>query len=259
MRRLLLVTASLLALPVSFTLGHESTRLPSAIKFAQDAFSPAQQRAIDEQIRDYILNHPEILPEAIKRLEERQVQASLNSARSELETPFPGAVGGNPKGDITLVVFFDYRCPYCHKAKKEEDELIAGDPNLRVVYRHFPALDRPDAPPISRHAALLALAAAQQGKHKAFHDALFAAPTPITEETLVQAVRTAGLDERKAAADSARPDFAAIIDHNFQLARDIGVTGTPTYVIGDHIVAGADRSDDLRLFITQQRAKARRG
>ncbi len=225
-----------------------------ATQHASAVAAPSEDPAIDRQIRAYILNHPEIIPEAIKRLEQRQVQATLVSAGPELTTPsFPGAVGGNPNGDVTLVVFFDYRCPYCHQAKTEEDALVNSDPNLRIVYRHFPALDQPGHEPISRHAGLLALAAAKQGKHKAFHDALFETSGPITEQTLVAAARTAGLDERRAMADVATTALSDAIERNIELARVLGVTGTPTYVLGDHIISGAGRFNEFRAWIAEIR------
>lgn len=225
-----------------------------AASHASIIVAPSEDPAIDRQIRAYILNHPEIIPEAIKRLEEKQVQASLVSAGPELTTPsFPGAIGGNPNGDVTLVVFFDYRCPYCHQAKAEEDALVNSDPNLRIVYRHFPALDQPGREPISRHAALLALAAAKQGKHKAFHDALFSAPGPITEQTIVTAARVAHLDERRAMADVATTPLNDAIERNIELARVLGVTGTPTYVLGDHIISGAGRFNEFRQWIAEIR------
>ena len=240
-----LIVAALGAAGLAIKVAHRSTREVSSV------VAPSEDPAIDRQIRAYILGHPEIIPEAIKRLEERQVQATLLSAGPELTTPFPGAVGGNPKGDVTLVVFFDYRCPYCHQAKIEEDALVNSDPNLRIVYRHFPALDQPGREPISRHAALLALAAAKQGKHKAFHDALFGEPGPITQETLVAAVRKAGLGEQRAMADVATPELIDAVERNVELARLVGVTGTPTYVLGNHIVSGAGRFNEFSQIIAE--------
>jgi protein-disulfide isomerase len=208
--------------------------------------------AIEKIVRNYILEHPEILPEAIKRLEEREVSGLLASVREELETPFHGAVGGNTQGDVTLVVFYDYRCPYCHEAKIQVDALIKADSNLRVVYRDYPILDAPGKEPMSRMAASLSLAAAKQNRFNAFHDALFAAG-PINQEALVAAARRAGLNESAAVSDSRGGEVAQAINRNIELGRLLGISGTPAYVIGNKVLIGGDKVDGLPNIIAALR------
>jgi protein-disulfide isomerase len=213
-----------------------------------------QRRALEKVVRDYILENPEILPEAIKRLEQKQIDGLLGQVREELETPFHGAVGGNPKGDVTLVVFFDYRCPYCHQAKLRVDALIAADSNLRVVYRDYPILDAPGREPLSRMAAGLSLAAAKQNKYVAFHDALFAAPGPMSQETLVQAARAARLEERTAVATASSKEVAEAINRTIEIGRLLGLSGTPAYVIGNQILTGGDKVEQLPEVIARLRS-----
>jgi protein-disulfide isomerase len=134
-------------------------------------------------IRGYLLEHPEILPEAMDRLQAREAQRyekvqqgaqkAVPQHLAQLQMPYAGAWAGNPQGDVTVVAFMDYACGYCRASLPGIDELLAKDPNVRVVYREFPVLG-----PESVVAARWALAAAEQGKFRAFHDALYAAGQP---------------------------------------------------------------------------------
>ena len=186
------------------------------------AVAPTDKAAIERIVHDYILAHPEIIPEAINGMQSRDVAKLLRDNRAEVETPFPGAVAGNPHGDVTLVEFFDYACPYCRAAHADVQRLIATDPYLRVVYRDFPVLSEG-----SGEAALAALSAAKQGKYAAFHDRMFETPGKVERERIVALVRAAGLDERRTAADFTDPRLKAEIKKNIDLGRALGLTGTP--------------------------------
>jgi hypothetical protein len=129
--------------------------------------------AIEEVVRDYILAHPEILPEAMENLRERETGKQLEAVAGKLETPFPGAVLGNPQGKVTLVEFTDFACTYCRASVADVEALIAANPDLKVVVRELPILS-----PQSADAARMGLAAAEQGKYPAFHKAMFAAGRP---------------------------------------------------------------------------------
>lgn len=190
--------------------------------------------AIEAIVHDYILAHPEIIPEAINGMQSRDVARLLKSNRVEIETPFPGAVAGNPKGDVTLVEFFDYACPYCRAAHADIAKLVAADPKLRIVYRDFPVLSE-----ASGEAAMAALSAAKQGKYAAFHDRMFETPGKVDHERTVALVRAAGLNEARTAADLTNAALKVEIKKNLDLARALGVTGTPTFVVGDKILSGA--------------------
>ncbi len=126
--------------------------------------------------RDYLLANPEILPEAMDVLDRRDQRARIAPLRGELEAPFPGAVLGNPAGTVTLVEFSDYACTYCRQSLPEVDALIAANPDLKVVIREYPILM-----PESIDAARMALAAAQQGKYRRFHDAMYRLGPPSAE------------------------------------------------------------------------------
>jgi protein-disulfide isomerase len=186
-----------------------------------------------QSTRDYLLANPEVLPEAMEALNRRQRLAQIAPVRAELELPFPGAVLGNPEGSITLVEFSDYACGYCRQSVADVERLVAENPDLRVVVREFPIL-RPE----SADAARMALAAAQQGKYAAFHHAMFDLGTP-SAETIAAAAGRAGVDLDVARAAIASGRFDPFLQANHQLAAQLGITGTPGWVVGDQIIDGA--------------------
>jgi protein-disulfide isomerase len=204
--------------------------------------------AIEKIVHDYIMAHPEIIPEAMAQMQSREVEKLLASNRKEIQTPFAGAVAGNPKGDVTLVVFFDFACPYCRQGHADVAKLIASDPEVRVVFRDFPVLS-----PASDEAAMAALSAAQQGRYVKFHNAMFEAPGKVSHERTIAMVRTAGLDEMKTAKDLNSPALKAEIKKNLDLGRALGLTGTPSYIIGNQIFAGAVGYDELKDAVAAAR------
>jgi protein-disulfide isomerase len=195
--------------------------------------SPMQRAAVEQVVHDYILDHPEILPQAVEKLRQNETGAQLGSARAALEQVYPGAVLGNPQGTVTLVEFTDYACTYCRRSVSDVNALIAANPDLRVVVRELPILS-----PASGNAARMALAAAEQGKYAAFHEAMFTRGRP-DPETIAAAAADAGLDLARAERVAALPATGAEITRNLQLARQLGFQGTPSWIAGDAILAGA--------------------
>lgn len=197
--------------------------------------------------RDYLYAHPEVLPEAMGRYQAKQRQAQLAPVREQLQTPFPGAVLGNPQGKLTLVEFSDYACTYCRQSVADVQRLIAGNPDLRVVIREYPIL-RPE----SVDAARMGLAAAQQGKFAAFHEAMYALGPP-SSATIEQAARQAGVDLAAANKAIAGGVYDSFLKANLALAARIGIDGTPGWVIGDRIIDGAVGSAALGEAIAEAR------
>ncbi|WP_426166154.1 DsbA family protein [Sandarakinorhabdus sp. DWP1-3-1] len=225
-----------------------------AVLAAPGAGGPADKAAIEKIVRDYILAHPEIIPEAMSRLQNREVSALLKSNRAAIETPFAGAVAGNPQGDVSVVVFFDYACPYCRQGHADTLKLAAADKGVRIVYRDFPVLS-----PASDEAAMASLSAAQQGKYSRFHNAMFDNPGKVSHERTVAMVRTAGLDELRTAKDLGAPALKAEIKRNLELGRALGLTGTPSYVVGDRILSGAVGFDALQAAVAEARQARKEG
>ncbi|NIJ21891.1 protein-disulfide isomerase [Sphingomonas naasensis] len=209
-------------------------------------------------IRGYLLEHPEVLPEAMDRLQARETaryekaqqgaQAAVPQHRAQLETPFAGAWAGNPKGDVTVVAFMDYACGYCRASLPGIEELLAKDPNVRVVYREFPVLG-----PESVLAARWALAAAGQGKFRAFHDALFAAGQP-SAENIALAVEKAGLDKAVATKAIESKPVEQEIAANHKYGELLAMTGTPSWVVGGKLLSGARDYAGLAAAVAEARA-----
>jgi protein-disulfide isomerase len=199
-----------------------------------------------ESVRDYLLANPEVLPEAMDRLRDRQAAQVVSANRTALETPFAGAWAGAADGDVVLVEFFDYACGYCRKSNGDVERLLREDPRLKVVWREWPVLG-----PDSEAAARASLAAAQAGRYKPFYDALFAAGRP-NADSVARARAAAGLGTDAAGAAGERE-----LERNFQLARALEATGTPTFVVGDNIYQGAVGYETLKEAI--QEARARKG
>jgi protein-disulfide isomerase len=204
----------------------------------------APDRAATEAIvRDYILANGDILPEAMERLQARQATASVAQHRTALVTPYHGAWAGAADADVTLVEFFDYACGYCRASNADVERLLREDPRLKVVWRELPVLG-----PDSQSAAQVSLAAARQGRFREFHDRLFALGRP-GQATVVQAAQGAGVQPLPPT-----PDMQAEISRNLEMARAIGASGTPTFVIGDRVLQGAVGYEALKAAVAQARA-----
>jgi protein-disulfide isomerase len=217
----------------------------------------AELDSFEQRVRDYLLKHPEVIMEALQILQERQRSGEAENLkrtiaeRSEEILNDPAApVGGNQAGDVTLVEFFDYNCPYCRRVAPTVVELEQADPDLRLVYKEFPILG-----PGSQFAARAALASRRQGKYVAFHNALMQATEQVTEQTVMEIAREVGLDTEQLRADMQDPAIQEAIGRNLQLANALGITGTPSFIIGQQIVPGAVDLRTLQSMI----ARARRG
>jgi protein-disulfide isomerase len=186
-----------------------------------------------DSTREYLLANPEVLVEASEVLQQREQQARIAPLRAELETPFPGAVMGNPQGSVTLVEFSDYACSFCRQSVPDVDALIAADPDLKVVIREYPILTAESA-----DAARMALAAAQQGRYAAFHEAMFRLGPP-SAGSIEAAAQAAGLDLLKARQAIGAGAFDGQLQANAALASRLGLSGTPAFIVGDRVLNGA--------------------
>lgn len=197
--------------------------------------------------RQYLLANPEVLPEAMDVLTQRQTLARLEPYRDEVEQAFPGAVLGNPEGSITLVEFTDYACGFCRQSLSDVIALTENNPDLRVVVREYPILSEGSA-----HAARMALAAAQQGRFEDFHNAMFAKEGP-SPEAITAAAQEAGVDIAAAQAAIDRGDFEAQLQNNVFLAQSLGFSGTPSWVVGNRVLNGAVGLDRMQEAVSEAR------
>jgi protein-disulfide isomerase len=207
--------------------------------FPGSSISAGDRKVMESVVRDYLLENPEVLPEAMEALQRKEDAKQLASISEEVHTPYPGAVLGNPKGKVTLVEFSDFACGYCRKSVADIEALIAQNPDLRVVIRELPILSEH-----SVEAARMSLAAAEQGKFAEFHRAMFAAGQP-GPATIAAAARQAGLDMEKARSAAQSPRVQQELDRNLEFARQLGFSGTPSWVAGDQLIGGAVGAEEL--------------
>jgi protein-disulfide isomerase len=208
-------------------------------------FGGAGDERIARVVRETIMEEPELLPEAMQALEQRQAAAAVAPRRADFERPYAGAWAGAPDGDVVLVEFFDYACGYCRQSNAAIDRLLAEDPKLKVVWRELPVLG-----PGSEQAAYASLAAAEQNKFRPFYQALFAGGRP-TPETISRALASAGVAQAPPS-----PSHRAELSRNIELANLIRANGTPTFVVGDQVLHGALPYEDLKKAV--ERARERR-
>jgi protein-disulfide isomerase len=224
---------------------------------AADAFSAEQRQAIEAIVRDYLIRNPEVMLEVLEAAKDKissdaqaQRAKTLVERRQEIFEDPNAPVAGNPKGDVTLVEFFDYRCPYCKQVTPAIDALLAEDKKLRVVYKEFPVLG-----PDSTTAARAALAAHKQGKYEALHRALMGTKGQINEAAIYGAAKSVGIDVERLKRDMEAPEIDSSLQANRQLATALDIRGTPGFVIGDEIVPGAVSVDALRQMIATARSE----
>ena len=222
------------------------------IGFAQTA--PAQSMT-EDQIKqlalEAILENPDIIMQAVAILQQREQEraaSGANTVRLQLESDPNAPNLGNPEGDVTVVEFFDYNCPYCRSAGQTLQALLAADANVRVIYREWPILGED-----SVIAARAALAAREQGKYEAFHWALMNGEGRVTEAIIFKVARDLGMDVAKLEADMVSPAVEAHIALSNALAQQLGFTGTPAFIVGDKTAPGMLSFDEITRLVADAR------
>lgn len=241
-------------LAVAFTLG-AMLALSLVGPAAAADFTSEQRKAIEDIIHDYLTKNPDLMLDVLQAAQdklkgdsrEKAAVALVEHKRDLLEDP-ETPVGGNPKGDVSLIEFFDYRCPYCKQVVPALEALLAKDKQLRFVYKEFPVLGAD-----SVHAARAALASRKQGKYEPMHRALMAVKGQIDEAAVMKVASSVGLDVDRLKADMAAPEIDRVLKANIKLAEALEIHGTPGFVIGDEIVPGAVSLDTLKQLIDAAR------
>ncbi len=208
----------------------------------------ADKASIEKIVREYVLTHPEILPEAMGNLQAKQTTKAVSDNQKAIETPFGNAWAGAANGDVTLVEFFDYSCGYCRAAVSDVERLLSEDKRLKVVYRELPVLGE-----ASVAAARISLAVAKTGNYSAFHTALYGGGQ-VSDATIDAALAKAGLDAKAIRASVKPAEVDAELGKTSQLQHDLNLTGTPSWVIGDQVIIGAVGYDDLKKAIAKARS-----
>jgi protein-disulfide isomerase len=222
---------------------------------AEEPLTPQQKEAVEGIVRDYLLAHPEVIRDALIELQRQQEQqqaairreaiAEVQDYAASLPEDF---VKGDPKAEIAVIEFFDYRCPYCKAVAPRVDEVVKEDPAVRVVLIEFPILGEE-----SKYASRAAIASRFQGKYMALHDAMMGHKGNLTQEAVLELADDAGIDVEKLKEDMKSPEIDALIDRHYQLADKLGVSGTPAFVIGQELVPGAIDAETMKAKIKQAR------
>jgi protein-disulfide isomerase len=229
--------------------------LAGARPAAADPLTPEQKDAVQQLIRDTLANHPEIVIEALKAAQQKSdaeaadnVRRAIVDQRARLVSDPASPVGGNASGDVTIVEFFDYRCPYCKEVEPSLEALLKEDRKLRIVYKEFPILGA-----ASVYAARVALASRGQGKYDAFHRAMMAVKGTIDSEVVRRTAAGVGIDMAKLESAVKAAEIDGIIKGNYALAESLEITGTPAFIIGDTMVPGVADIDTLRKLVAEVR------
>src|SRR6195952_4522238 len=234
--------------PALFALALSGTPLTASAQ----GFSDSQRGDIETIVRSYLIAHPEVLEEAMAELSKRQSAAETEkheasvAKNADLIFNSPrGVMLGNKDGDVTFVEFFDYNCGYCKRAMTDMLDLMKADPKLKVVLKEFPVLG-----PTSVEAAQVAVAARMQDpggkKYLDFHQKLLGGRGQADKAHAMAAAKEAGFDMARMEKDLTNPEVRETLAENFKLAEDMGMNGTPSYVIGKQIVIGAVGLESLK-------------
>ena len=221
------------------------------------AMNAAQKQQFDALIRQYILDHPEVVIESLQAYqakqrvaEQQEAQATLVALKDEIENDPAAPIAGNPKGDVTIVEFFDYRCGYCKRVFPSLQTLMETDGNIRYVFKEFPVLG-PESVTASR--AALAVWNLQPDKYFPFHAALLQARGNLTEERILQVAEEVGLEPAKVRDGMADPRVEEALQKNYALGRQINVNGTPAFIIGGQLVPGAIDLATMKQLVASAR------
>jgi len=211
---------------------------------------------VQKIVRDYLRDHPEVIIDAIKQYQAKQdlaeqakAQQNITALKDDIFKDPTSPVAGNPDGDVTVVEFFDYRCPYCKVVAPDIQKVMESDSKLRVVYKEFPILG-----PASTTASKAALAAVAQGKYLPFHAKMISYKGQLDDASIFAMAQDVGLDVAKLKVDMEKPEIRNIIDKNAQLADKLKIQGTPGFIIGDQLIPGVASIEDLTAAIKKARA-----
>ena len=224
-----------------------------------DNLQGADKEAFGEAVRDYLVNHPEVLVEAMNVLQSRQQQQAAAHDDSLVQANHDaifadGAswVGGNPDGNVTVVEFIDYRCGYCRKAYEELEDLVKADGNIRFVLKEFPILG--EGSTLSSRFAIAVKQIHGADAYKKVHDALITLRADATPDSLAKLARDMGLDAAPIMARMDSDAVTSIINANHSLGAALEISGTPTFVVGGTMVRGYVPQEGMKSIVEGQRA-----
>jgi protein-disulfide isomerase len=218
------------------------------------AAEPLDKAGVEAVVKDYLMAHPEVIEDAINALQAKRAAAEterqkqmVSENREAIVDAKQNVVLGNPDGDVTITEFFDYNCGYCKRGLADMINLLDTDKKVKVVLKDYPILS-----PGSIDAAAVAIGVKKQlqgERFLAFHKELLLTRGPVGKERALEVAKDSGVDMTKLEADMAAPSVKTALAENIKLGDALGVSGTPSYVVGDEVVGGAVGYDALKARI----------
>ena len=222
---------------------------------AAQTFDTKQKREIEQIIHDYLVENPEVLVKAFDELERRleeaklaETQAAVEKNRKAIYEDPDDYVAGNPKGDVTIVEFFDYQCGYCKRSFEPLMDFVEADGNIRLILKEFPILG-----PTSLEAAKAAIAAKRQGRYMEMHRALYEHKGGLDSDAIAKIAEELGLDVAKLKKDMADPAIQDQVSRTYRLAEQLNVDGTPAFIVGGVMYPGAADEERLDQMVKEAR------
>lgn len=234
----------------------EQAALAATLPMDAPAVAAIDPAVLNPMIEDYLMSDPKVLQrvssaldDALRGEEEERTRVAMADMQDKIFNAPGQIVLGNPEGDVTLVEFFDYNCGYCRTALPDLAALLAEDPNLRVVMKEFPILSNE-----SIDAARVAvLVGESDASYWDFHQTLFTTRGKIDKAAAFKAAQDVGLSPVELELQMGEERVAKTIQESYEIAQALGITGTPTYIIGNEVIPGAIGADDLRERIANMR------
>jgi len=230
-----------------------------AMAFEIETMTPGERDIFRSEIRDYLLENPEVLMEAIAVLEDRRAQQAAQMEQQLLVDNHDALyndgfsyVGGNPDGDVTMIEFLDYRCGYCKRAHPEVKALIEGDGGIRIIVKEFPILGE-ESELAARYAIATKIVSGDEAYY-AVHDKLMEWNGPVNAGALGRISSGTGVDHDAAIAEMNSSEVSAIIATNRALAQTLQIQGTPSFVMGEAFIRGYLEPAQMRSMVEAVRA-----
>jgi len=255
---LFLAAAFIGLLPVSGFAAEAPAAAPKPQAAAVIGFTDAQRSDIEGIIKDYLTEkHPEVMAQGLQNLQQREQAAAeaktkekIVSEKDKLFNDPATPIAGNPKASVTVLEFFDYQCGYCKMAEEAVERVLKDDKDVKFVYKNFPILG-----PVSVEAAKAGLASVKQGKFQAFHSALMNKKEHLTSDMIYQTAKDSGLDVEKLKKDMTDPAIEETINASSKLGQDLGVHGTPFFIVNNTSFPGVLKYEQLKDAVNEARGK----
>tara|TARA_R110002020_G_scaffold105200_6_gene245535 strand:- start:1917 stop:2681 length:765 start_codon:yes stop_codon:yes gene_type:complete len=229
----------------------------TALPLPAAALDDSQKQEFGAFIREYLMANPEIIEEMSQALEIKKetesrvmAQAAITDNKEAIFRAPEDVVLGNPDGDVTIVEFYDYNCGFCKRAMNDMIGLLDKDPNLRFVLKEFPILG-PDS--LAAHRVAMSFRKLAPELYSDFHMKLLGGDVRATETQAIEIAKSLGVEEAALVAGMDDPAIDQSIRQTYELANALGISGTPSFVIGDEAVFGAVGEETLLAKINNMR------